>query len=182
MSMKTDKFKDECGVFGVFNHPEAANITYLGLYALQHRGQESCGIVSSDGERLHTHKAMGLVADTFKEDVLKGLVGSSAIGHVRYSTTGESLLKNAQPFVVEYSRGEIAVAQNGNIVNARILRDELEAHGSIFQSSMDTEIITHLIATSKREHPDRAAHICAEEGEGGLFAHPPYRIGDDCRP
>jgi len=149
MTEKTDKFHDECGVFGIFEHPEAANITYLGLYALQHRGQESCGIVSSDGERLHAHKAMGLVADTFSEDVLKGLVGSSAIGHVRYSTAGASLLKNAQPFVVEYSRGEIAVAQNGNIVNARILRDELEAHGSIFQSSMDTEIITHLIATSR---------------------------------
>ncbi|MFQ5585815.1 MAG: amidophosphoribosyltransferase [Thermodesulfobacteriota bacterium] len=147
--MRTDKFKDECGIFGIFGHPEAANITYLGLYALQHRGQESCGIVTSNGERLHTHKAMGLVADTFSEEVLTGLSGSSAIGHVRYSTTGESLLKNAQPFVVEYSRGEIAIAQNGNIVNARILRDELEAHGSIFQSSMDTEIITHLIATSK---------------------------------
>lgn len=138
-----------CGIFGIYGHPEAANITYLGLHALQHRGQESAGIVSSDGDHLHSHKAMGLVADIFKEDVLKGLHGQSAIGHVRYSTTGESHIKNAQPFVVEYSRGGIAVAHNGNIVNARLLRDELEAYGSIFQSSMDTEIIVHLLATSR---------------------------------
>ncbi|HBO83433.1 MAG: amidophosphoribosyltransferase [Deltaproteobacteria bacterium GWC2_42_11] len=145
-----DKYKDECGIFGIYNHPEAANLTYLGLHALQHRGQESAGIVSSDGgEMLHSHKAMGLVADIFKEDVLKKLPGISAIGHVRYSTTGESHLKNAQPFVVNYSRGAIAVAHNGNIVNAGLLRAELEAYGSIFQSSMDTEIIIHLLATSK---------------------------------
>ena len=144
-----DKYKDECGVFGIFGHPEAANMTYLGLYALQHRGQESAGIVSSDGSQLHSHKAMGLVADIFGEDVLKKLPGNAAIGHVRYSTTGASNLKNAQPFVVDYARGEIAVAHNGNIVNARLIRDELEAYGSIFQSSMDTEIIAHLIATSR---------------------------------
>jgi amidophosphoribosyltransferase len=149
MFEKSDKYKDECGILGVFGHPEAANITYLGLYALQHRGQESCGIVSSDGEHLHSYKAMGLVADTFSEEVLKGLFGTSAIGHVRYSTTGGSQLKNAQPFVVEYSRGEMAIAHNGNLVNAGPLRDELEAYGSIFQSSMDTEIIAHLIATYK---------------------------------
>ncbi|MBI5287080.1 MAG: class II glutamine amidotransferase, partial [Deltaproteobacteria bacterium] len=137
-----------CGIFGIFNHPESANITYLGLYALQHRGQESAGIVSSDGIQLHSHKAMGLVADIFSEDVLKRLPGNSAIGHVRYSTTGESHIRNAQPFVVEYSRGSITVAHNGNIVNACLIRDELEAYGSIFQSSMDTEIIVHLIATS----------------------------------
>lgn len=144
-----DKYKDECGVFGIYNLPEASNLAYLGLYALQHRGQESAGIVSSDGKTLHSHKAMGLVADIFKQDVLKKLPGSSAIGHVRYSTTGESHLKNAQPFVVDYSRGGIAVAHNGNIVNASLLRSELEAYGSIFQSSMDTEIIVHLLATSK---------------------------------
>jgi len=137
-----------CGIFGIYNHPEAANITYLGLYALQHRGQESAGIVSSDGDHLYSHKAMGLVADIFSEDVLKRLPGISAIGHIRYSTTGESHIKNAQPCVVEYSRGGIAVAHNGNLVNARLLRDELEAYGSIFQSSMDTEIIVHLIATA----------------------------------
>ena len=117
-----DKYKDECGVFGIYNYPEASNLTYLGLYALQHRGQESAGIVSSDGKKLYSHKAMGLVADTFKEDVLKKLPGSSAIGHVRYSTTGESHIKNAQPFVVDYSRGAIAVAHNGNIENANMLK------------------------------------------------------------
>lgn len=144
-----DKYKDECGVFGIYNCIEASNLTYLGLYALQHRGQESAGIVSSDGKRLYSHKAMGLVADIFKEDVLRKLQGVSAIGHVRYSTTGESHIKNAQPFVVDYSRGSIAVAHNGNIVNANMLRAELEAYGSIFQSSMDTEIVIHLLAASK---------------------------------
>lgn len=144
-----DKYKDECGVFGIFGHAEAANMTYLGLYALQHRGQESAGIVSSNGSELHSHKEMGLVADIFSEDVLRKLPGNAAIGHVRYSTTGASNLKNAQPFVVDYSRGGIAVAYNGNLVNAGLLRDELEAYGSIFQSSVDTEIIVHLIAASK---------------------------------
>ena len=144
-----DKFKDECGIFGVFGHPEAANLTYLGLYALQHRGQEGAGIVSSDGNKLHSHKEMGLVADIFNEDALSRLPGSSAIGHVRYSTAGESHLKNVQPLLVDYARGPLAVAHNGNLVNASILRDELEARGSIFQSTTDTEVIIHLIATSK---------------------------------
>ncbi|MDO8446772.1 MAG: amidophosphoribosyltransferase [Deltaproteobacteria bacterium] len=144
-----DKFKDECGIFGIYGHPEAANLTYLGLYALQHRGQEGAGIVSSDGSKLHSHKEMGLVADIFSEDVLKRLPGNNAIGHVRYSTAGESHLKNVQPIVVDYARGPLAVAHNGNLVNAAILRDELEAHGSIFQSTTDTEVIVHLIATSK---------------------------------
>ncbi len=145
-----DKYKDECGIFGIFGHPEAGNMAYLGLYALQHRGQESAGIVSSSGSgQLHSHKAMGLVADIFTEDVLRQLPGQAAIGHVRYSTTGDSHIKNAQPFVVDYSRGGIAVAHNGNLVNAGILRAELEAYGSIFQSSMDTEVIAHLIALSR---------------------------------
>jgi amidophosphoribosyltransferase len=144
-----DKYKEECGVFGVYNHPEASNIAYLGLYALQHRGQESAGIVSSDSTKLHSHKGMGLVADVFSEENLKTLPGRSAIGHVRYSTTGESHIKNAQPFVVEYSRGAMAMAHNGNLVNANLLKDELEAYGSIFQSDMDTEIIVHLLASSK---------------------------------
>lgn len=144
-----DKFKDECGIFGVFGHPEAANLTYLGLYALQHRGQEGAGIVSSDGNKLYSHKEMGLVADIFNEDELSRLKGSSAIGHVRYSTAGESHLKNVQPLLVDYARGSLAVAHNGNLVNASIVRDELEAHGSIFQSTSDTEVIIHLIATSK---------------------------------
>lgn len=144
-----DKYKDECGVFGIYGHPEAANLTYLGLYSLQHRGQESSGIVSSDGTKLYSHKGMGLVADVFSSSEIAKLHGNSAIGHVRYSTSGESHIKNAQPFVVEYSRGGIAVAHNGNLVNAAFLRAEFEAWGSIFQSSMDTEVIVHLIASNK---------------------------------
>jgi amidophosphoribosyltransferase len=142
-----DKPREECGVFGVFGHPEASNLTYLGLHALQHRGQESAGIVSTDGEALHSHRAMGLVADVFgKQDVLHRLAGPGAIGHVRYSTTGQSHIKNAQPFTVEYSGGAIAVAHNGNLVNARALRRRLEAEGSIFQSTIDTEVVVHLLA------------------------------------
>jgi len=145
----SDKFHDECAVMGIYGHPEASNMVYLGLYALQHRGQESCGIVSSDGKGLISHRQMGLVADAFKEDVIKRLEGMSAIGHNRYSTTGQSHLKNAQPFVVEYSQGPIAISHNGNLVNGALLREELERSGSIFQSTTDTEVIIHLIATSK---------------------------------
>jgi amidophosphoribosyltransferase len=148
-STMPDKFREECAVMGVYGHPEAANMVYLGLYALQHRGQESSGIVSSDGKNLISHRQMGLVADVFKEDVIKRLEGSSAIGHNRYSTTGQSHLKNAQPFVVEYSQGPIAISHNGNLVNGTLLREELEQSGSIFQSTSDTEVIIHLIATSK---------------------------------
>jgi amidophosphoribosyltransferase len=144
--------EEECGIFGIFNHSEASNLTYLGLYALQHRGQEACGIVSSDGKTLHSHKAMGLVADVFgNQDTFKKLPGRAAIGHVRYSTTGSSVTKNTQPIMVEYSRGAIAVAHNGNIVNAQLIRAELEAYGSIFQTSMDTEIIVHLLATARND-------------------------------
>ena len=142
--------EEECGVFGIYNHQEASNLTYLGLYALQHRGQEACGIVSSDGHDLHAHKGMGLVADVFgDQQIFKKLPGRSAIGHVRYSTTGSSVLKNVQPIMVNYSRGSIAVSHNGNLVNAQRIKDELEAWGSIFQTTMDTEIIIHLLATSK---------------------------------
>ncbi len=146
-SFKEDRFHDECGVFGIYGHTEAANLTYLGLYGLQHRGQESAGIASSDGSRIYSHKGMGLVADVFNNEDIKSLSGSSAIGHVRYSTAGESHIKNAQPFVVEYARGGIAVAHNGNIVNAMVIRAEFEAHGSIFQSGMDTETIVHLMSS-----------------------------------
>jgi amidophosphoribosyltransferase len=138
-----------CGIFGIFNHPEASNHTYLGLYALQHRGQESAGIVSSDGTQLHHYRQMGLVSEIFTQDIVKRLSGKSAIGHVRYSTTGSSELKNAQPFLVDYAKGSIAVAHNGNLTNALSIRSELESQGSIFQSSMDTEVIVHLIARSK---------------------------------
>jgi amidophosphoribosyltransferase len=144
-----DKFKDECGVFGIFGHPEAANLTYLGLYALQHRGQESAGIVAADGERLRVSRAMGQVAEAFNEQTLEKLPGHIAIGHTRYSTAGESKLENAQPFLIDCAHGQIAVAHNGNLVNARELRDELVRAGSIFQTSSDTEVVLHLYARSR---------------------------------
>jgi amidophosphoribosyltransferase len=144
-----DKFHDECGVFGIFGHPEAANMTYLGLYALQHRGQESAGIASSDGEQVRVTRAMGYVADAFDGDTLSKLPGAAAIGHVRYSTAGESKLSNAQPILIDCAHGQIAICHNGNLVNARELRDELVGQGSIFQSSSDTEVILHLYARSK---------------------------------
>jgi amidophosphoribosyltransferase len=144
-----DKFHEECGVFGIFGHPDAANLTYLGLYALQHRGQESAGIVSSDGKQLYNVKSMGLVADIFDEEQIKKLPGHMAIGHNRYSTTGDSIAINIQPILVNFALGGLAVAHNGNLVNAGILKDELEAYGSIFQSTMDSEVIVHLIAQSR---------------------------------
>jgi len=143
-----DHFHDECGVFGVFDHPEAANLTYLGLYAQQHRGQESAGIVATDGHSFNTHRGMGLVADIFKKSDIKQLTGHSSIGHVRYSTSGESGLRNCQPFSYEYAHGGIALCHNGNIVNAPEIRRELEKAGSIFQSTSDTEVAMHLIARS----------------------------------
>jgi amidophosphoribosyltransferase len=144
-----DKFHEECGVFGIYGHPDAANLTYLGLYSLQHRGQESAGIVSSDGKQLYGQKAMGLVADIFVEERIKKLPGYAAIGHNRYSTTGESVAINIQPILVNFALGTMAIAHNGNLVNAGILKDELEAYGSIFQSTMDSEVIIHLIAQSR---------------------------------
>ncbi len=144
-----DGFREECGVFGIFGHSEAANLAYLGLYGLQHRGQESAGICSSDGEKLHCRKSMGLVAEVFTEAVLAELPGKSAIGHTRYSTAGQSALLNAQPFFVECSKGQIAVAHNGNLTNAIDVRHELEMAGSIFQGTGDTEVIVHLMARSR---------------------------------
>jgi len=151
-----DKFRDECGVFGIFGNPEAANLSYLGLYALQHRGQESAGIVSADGERMFASRAMGHVADAFDEASLAGLPGHLAIGHTRYSTAGESRLENAQPFLIDCAHGQIAVAHNGNLVNARELRDELVQSGSIFQTSSDTEVILHLYARAKAPSVEEA--------------------------
>jgi len=144
-----DHFHDECGVFGVYDNSEAANLTYLGLYAQQHRGQESAGIVSTDGHSFNSHRGMGLVADIFKKQDIAMLTGKSSIGHVRYSTSGESGLRNCQPFSFEYSHGGIAMCHNGNIVNASELRKELEKDGSIFQSTSDTEVLIHLVAKSK---------------------------------
>ncbi|MEC4671626.1 MAG: amidophosphoribosyltransferase [Nitrospirota bacterium] len=146
-----DKFHDQCAVFGLFGHREAANLTYLGLYALQHRGQESSGIVSSDGRDLYQEKGMGLVADIFSKKEIRRLKGTRAIGHNRYSTAGESHLKNVQPLTVNFAFGNLALAHNGNLINAPILRSELEAYGSIFQSDSDSEVIIHLIAHSKAE-------------------------------
>jgi amidophosphoribosyltransferase len=149
---RDDKLHEECGVFGVFGHPEAANLTYLGLYALQHRGQEGAGICSSDGKQLYIEKAMGLVADIFSEKKLKKLPGYLAIGHNRYSTAGSSILKNVQPIVANFSLGALALAHNGNLVNASELRKTLEAEGAIFQSTSDSEVVVHLIAHSKGEN------------------------------
>jgi amidophosphoribosyltransferase len=142
--------KHYCGVFGVYGHPNAAELTYYGLYALQHRGQESAGIVTSDGNQFHTHRGMGLVSQVFKGDALQHLPGHIAIGHTRYSTTGSSHLRNAQPLTVDCARGQIAIAHNGNLTNAAQLRDELEANGSIFQTTVDSEIILHLMAQPSR--------------------------------
>jgi amidophosphoribosyltransferase len=138
--------KHYCGVFGIYGHPNAAELTYYGLYALQHRGQESAGIVSSDGRQFRVHRGMGLVSQIFDGDVLHNLVGTTAVGHTRYSTTGSSHLRNAQPLTVDCARGQIAIAHNGNLTNAAQLRDELESRGSIFQTTVDSEIILHLMA------------------------------------
>jgi amidophosphoribosyltransferase len=149
--MAFDKLKEYCGVVAVHNHPEASTVAYLGLHQLQHRGQESAGMVASDGGRMHVHKAMGQVADIFTEEVLNKLPGNLALGHTRYSTTGDSAVLNAQPIVVDCNKGMIAVAHNGNLVNAYEIRSRLEAQGSIFQTSSDTEVIVHLIAQSKEQ-------------------------------
>jgi amidophosphoribosyltransferase len=160
-----------CGIFGIFNHSEASNLTYLGLYALQHRGQESGGIVSSDGKQLYHYKQMGLVSEVFNRDILKRLSGKSAIGHVRYSTAGSSELKNAQPFIVDYAKGSLAIAHNGNLTNAFSIRSKLETNGSIFQSNMDSEVIVHLIARSKaREFVERTTQALKQvEGAYSLL-------------
>ncbi len=154
--LRTPMFHDiheECGVFGAFNHPEASNLTYLGLYALQHRGQEGAGICSSDGKQIFTERSMGLVADIFTEKRLKRLPGHIAIGHNRYSTAGSSVLKNVQPIVANFALGPLALAHNGNLVNAAELRKELEEQGAIFQSTSDSEVIVHLVAHAKGEDP-----------------------------
>ena len=141
--------KEYCGLFGIYGNSEASMLTYLGLYALQHRGEESCGIVSSNGKRIYQHKAMGVVSDGFSNTTLKKLKGHLAIGHVRYSTTGSSVLKNVQPFLINYKRGAIAIAHNGNLTNSLELRNKLEMDGSIVQTSMDSELILHLLAKAK---------------------------------
>jgi len=138
--------KHYCGVFGIYGHPRAAELAYYGLYALQHRGQESAGIVVSDGAQFREHKRMGLVSQIFTGPVLQGLSGFMAVGHTRYSTTGSSHLRNAQPLTGDCKHGQIAIAHNGNLTNAARLRDELEDKGAIFQTTVDSEIILHLMA------------------------------------
>jgi amidophosphoribosyltransferase len=144
------KPREKCGVFGIYGQPEAARLTYFGLYALQHRGQESCGIVAGDGCRVSAHRGLGLVSEVFPADTLARLPGHLAIGHVRYSTTGSTLLVNAQPFLIQHAGQTIAIGHNGTLTNARQIRQKLEDSGSIFQSTMDTEIIVHLMARHKK--------------------------------
>jgi amidophosphoribosyltransferase len=151
-----DKFKDECGVFGIHGHPEASNLTYLGLYALQHRGQESAGIAASDGVRIRHSKAMGHVNEAFDQDTLAKLPGTQAIGHVRYSTAGDSKLSNAQPIVIDCMHGSLALCHNGNLVNANEVRDALVRQGAIFQTSSDSEVVVHLFARSREESVEQA--------------------------
>src|SRR6266849_6005331 len=173
-----DKFREECGVVAIFANPEAETLAYLGLHALQHRGQESAGIVTSDGLTLHPHKAMGLVADIFTEEVLSHLRGTLAIGHTRYSTAGDSALLNAQPILVQSNKGMMAIAHNGNLVNAHEIRHRLEAQGSIFQTNSDTEVIVHLIAQSREQTlPEAMADALRRvEGAFSLVMISPDRI------
>jgi amidophosphoribosyltransferase len=176
--MSSDKFRDECGVVAIYGHPEAEKLAYLGLHALQHRGQESAGIVTSDGMALHMHKAMGLVADIFQEHVLAKLPGTLGIGHTRYSTAGDSALLNAQPIMVQSNKGMMALAHNGNLVNAQDIRHRLENQGSIFQTNSDTEVIVHLIALSKEQTlPEAMADALRRvEGAFSLVMISPDRI------
>lgn len=160
--------REECGIFAVYDHAEAAKLTYFGLYALQHRGQESAGIVVSDGKRTTSHKDMGLVHDIFNERILEGLSGNMALGHVRYSTTGSSLVVNAQPFTVKHSGRSLAVAHNGNFVNSRSLRARLESRGSIFQTTMDSEIVLHLMARSLKNGLEEAVLQTVEAVKGAF--------------
>jgi len=164
--LENDKFHDECGVFGIGSHKEAARHAYLGLYALQHRGQESAGIISTDGVQLFQQKGLGYVADVFTDEALASLPGTSAIGHVRYSTTGSSSLANAQPFVSKSWRGPIALAHNGNLVNSPRIRRQLELEGAIFQTTSDTEVVLHLLARSPIPGLDQALQEVLRQIQG----------------
>ncbi len=160
--------KHSCGLFGIYGHRDAARLTYLGLYSLQHRGEEAAGIVTFDGRQMHAYKGQGLVAEVFNEAILKQLPGRSAIGHTRYSTTGSSLLKNAQPLLVNYAKGSIAVAHNGNLVNAHELKQQLEASGSIFQTTVDSEIVLHLLAHATEPSFEEALSACLRRLQGAF--------------
>jgi amidophosphoribosyltransferase len=178
LSIDSDKLHEECGVVAIYGHVEASKLAYLGLHALQHRGQESAGIAASDGAQVRIHKAMGLVSDIFTAETLPRLPGSLAIGHTRYSTAGDSALLNAQPIMVECNKGKIALAHNGNITNAQEVRAQLEQQGSIFQTTSDTEVIVHLVARS-REHtlPEAVADSLRRiEGAFSLVMLTPDRV------
>ncbi|GIP38952.1 amidophosphoribosyltransferase [Paenibacillus sp. J31TS4] len=163
-----DKLKEECGVFGVYGHPEAAALSFFGLHALQHRGEESAGICTTDGSEFYYHRDMGLVKEVFDQDRIDSLKGSTAIGHVRYSTSGASRLQNAQPLVFKYRGGDLAIATNGNIVNAGEIREELEREGSIFQTTSDTEVVIHLIARSRQSSVEEAVEEALKRIVGGF--------------
>lgn len=168
MDFLLDKFHEECGIFGIYGHDEASTLTQLGLFALQHRGQEACGIVSSDGAELHQFRSQGLVADVLVEDELRKLVGSSAIGHTRYSTTGKNTIKEVQPFAVTCQHGQIAVCHNGNLPFAGETRKELEQNGAIFSSTSDTETILHSVARTHAENAIEAVRAVLKETEGAF--------------
>jgi amidophosphoribosyltransferase len=168
VDLLADKFREECGIFGIFGHPEASTLTQLGLFALQHRGQEACGIVASDGTDLNQFRSQGLVADVLNEDVLKRLRGASAIGHTRYSTTGKNTIKEVQPFAVTCQHGDIAVCHNGNLPFAEARRRELEREGAIFSSTSDTETILHGIARTPAKNAIEAIEKVLGETEGAF--------------
>ncbi len=168
MELVLDKFHEECGVFGIFGHKEASTLTQLGLFALQHRGQEACGIVSSDGEDLHQFRSQGLVADVLSEGVLKELIGKSAIGHTRYSTAGKNTIKEVQPFSVTCQHGQIAICHNGNLPFANRKRAELERSGAIFSSTSDTETILHSIARTEAKNATEAIEKVLRDTEGAF--------------
>jgi amidophosphoribosyltransferase len=151
LDLDGDRLREECGVFGIYNHPDAAAITALGLHALQHRGQEAAGIVSFDGKRFHSERRMGLVGDTFsRREVIDRLPGQVAMGHVRYSTTGETIIRNVQPLFAELNAGGFAIGHNGNLTNGLTLRRQLVREGAMMQSTTDTEVILHLVARSHK--------------------------------
>jgi amidophosphoribosyltransferase len=166
--IQLDKFREECGVFGIFGHPEASTIAQLGLFALQHRGQEACGIVSADGENLIQYRSQGLIADVLNEDVLKRLTGSAAIAHTRYSTAGSNTIKEVQPFLVTCQHGKIAICHNGNLPFAKQIRRDLEKAGAIFSSTSDTETILHAIARTPAASAIEAIEKVLAETEGAF--------------
>src|SRR6266850_7301481 len=168
LQIVSDKFRDECGVFGIYGHADAARLTYLGLYALQHRGQESCGIVSSNGRELRLERAMGHVSEKFDQSRLDRLEGTSAIGHVRYSTAGEVSIREAQPFLVTCQHGQIAVCHNGNLPFANEERRRLELEGAIFSSTSDTEVVLHGVARSRASSVSEAIPQVLRETEGAF--------------